>query len=229
MGTEIKKLFIIIFIFCLVAFSQSNIRRDSIAYIPNTQFRNVLLSLNATGSICYRVFERQTNVYDPLINIKDTSDYSLFNFWIGFAMIYQFNKNIGLETGLDIAFNGYYDTYIDRGANFYINFPFKLRLAAGNKKARFVYGAGIVVNNALYKSTLNERTTLNVFGIYFAGLELRFNEADIIRFEPFYMHQFTNNLKSNDYLERTWNIGLKFSYSFSFYNIFGPRRIKNVN
>lgn len=244
------------FILILFAFSLTVYGQDS-TIASSGKVRRFALEVVASPDLCFRTLVNvdgsptSTTVY----NLDNDNDRPKLGFTTGFCFRYTFCKRFEIESGLLYSNKGFrtketdliFGDLIDRRRGFvynttglpshgkivysfhYLDLPLKVNYLAGNKKLRFVCGAGLALNVLLKQTTSFKGTdpsgnhvtssssndyynAINLSPIVSAGINWQLSPRMDLRIEPSFRYGVIKIVDApvSAYL---WNTGLNLSYS----------------
>jgi len=145
--------------------------------IPAVNINKFQFGVNFSSDMCYRTLKNNngSSSNDEIIKGRNSSEIPKFGYTTGLNFVYNLNKTIGFETGVQFSDKGYqiettdliYGDQIDPitgvispesidtkaptmakyiNSDYYLEVPIKANFSFGNRKVRFITSAGIAVN-----------------------------------------------------------------------------------
>lgn len=142
--------------------------------VPSLGFNKVQLGVNFSSDVCSRtLYQNGGSSSNGLINFRNEMEIPKFGYTTGLNFVYNLNKTIGFETGLQFSDKGYQTKTIDLPyaggstagvtspgsigtkaptkakyiySDYYLEVPIKANFSFGKRKVQFIASAGIAVN-----------------------------------------------------------------------------------
>ena len=213
-------------------FGQENQIDSSIA-----DFKKVQIGLNFSPDFCFRTLKNDDSSISPFItNSRNTRERGKLSFTTGLNVIFNFKKNIGIETGIQYSNKGYQTKLTDFTYTkakliynyYYLDIPLKVNFAFGKKKIRLITSAGLTTNVFIkstseyddVRSDKNRKSTLydykrwiNLSSLVSFGIDWKLNSKNNLRVEPTFRYSIFKIVEApvGEYL---WNAGINISYFF---------------
>lgn len=222
-----KILFLFSFLFSLSGFSQSSSEQP---------FKRFYLGVGGSADVCFRTLKINgisNAVFEENVRYRNDNEIPKIAYSAGAQLGYMLKKRWGLELGIQYANLGYETKWKDISSstnpseykkiryNFhYILVPLKANVFLGERKLRFVAGAGLAAGFFLYerhtflytnlgdsKSNMNYiYNPFNLFVVANVGADLKLNERLHLRVEPYYRYGLLEILNSR-ISAHLWNAG----------------------
>lgn len=130
-------------------------------------FKKVQIGISFSPDYCYRILHKAGDMDESDIKALNKTEIGKFGYTTGLNIIFNLNKTIGIETGINYSDKGYQtrtleSIYVNDWIYFrpnispakinyvydkhYLDFPLKVNFTLGTKKLRFTESTGLITN-----------------------------------------------------------------------------------
>ncbi len=204
-------------------------------------FKKIQIGINASTDFCSQIRKEKPDQPMPIDSLQTTDGDELFKIGYsgGLNAVFNINKRLGLETGIQYSNKGFRGKWLDSEESkiifnyYFIDIPVKVNYTIGKKRVRFFTSAGMTIS-ILTKQTLRkvliyggytERETVetnfdlrkeNISATLSAGIDCKINSKMNLRVEPTVRYGFLNILNSERWPSHLYSGGINVSYYIGF-------------